>query len=107
MNRRLVLAQRTLVVMAAAVAAGTALVHGQVRGADPIELVTLRSGSYADFRQVFVREAPAGVSVPATLRFPDRPRDRHPAVVVVHRITGFQGPQPPMSKMLSFEVDLI
>ena len=55
-------------VVAAVVAAGTALVHGQVRGTDPIELVTLRSGSYTDFRQVFVREAPAGVSVPATLR---------------------------------------
>jgi dienelactone hydrolase len=79
-----------LVVVAAVVAAGTALVHGQVRGADPSELVTLRSGSYADFRQVFVREAPAGVSVPATLRFPDQPRDRYPAVVVVHTISGFR-----------------
>ena len=48
------------------------------------------SGSYADFRQVFVREAPAGVSVPATLRFPDQPRDRYPAVVVVHTISGFR-----------------
>ncbi len=75
---------------AVAVAAGTALVHGQVRGAGLIELVTLRSGSYADFRQVFAREAPAGVSVPATLRFPDRPRDRYPAVVVVHTIGGFK-----------------
>jgi len=64
---------RALVMVAAAVAAGTALVHDQVRGADPIELVTLRSGSYADFRQVFAREAPAGGSVPATLRFPDQP----------------------------------
>ena len=79
-----------LVVVAAAVAAGTALVPGQGRGADLIEAVTLRSGSYADFRQVFTREAPAGVSVPATLRFPDRPRDRYPAVVVVHTISGFQ-----------------
>ena len=83
------LAQRMLVV-AAVVAAGTALVYGQVRGAGPIEPVTLRSGSYADFRQVFVREAPAEVSVAATLRFPDRPRDRYPAVVVVHTISGFQ-----------------
>lgn len=79
-----------LVAVAAAVAAGTALVHGQVRGADPIELVTLRSAAYADFRQVFTREAPAEVSIPATLRFPDRPRDRYPAVVVVHTISGFQ-----------------
>ena len=53
--------------VAAAVAAGTTLVHGQVRGADPTELVTLRSGSYADFRRVSAREAPAGLSVPATL----------------------------------------
>ena len=62
-----------LAVVAAAVAVGTALVYGQVRDAGPIEQVTLRSGSYADFRQVFVREAPADISVPATLRFPDRP----------------------------------
>jgi len=81
---------RALVVVAAAVVAGTALVHGQVRGSDPIESVTLRSGSYADFRQVFTREAPAGVSVPATLRFPDQARDRYQAVVVVHTISGFQ-----------------
>lgn len=83
-------AWRALAVVAAAVAVGTALVHSQVREVGPIELVTLRSGSYADFRQVFVREAPAGVSVPATLRFPDRARDRYPAVVVVHTISGFQ-----------------
>jgi dienelactone hydrolase len=77
-------------VVAAAVAVGTALVHGQVSDAGPIELVTLRSGSYTDFHQVFAREAPAAVSVPAILRFPDRPRNRYPAVVVVHTIGGFQ-----------------
>ena len=48
-------------VVAAVVAVGTALVHGQVRDVGPIERVTLCSGSYADFRQVFTREAPAGV----------------------------------------------
>jgi dienelactone hydrolase len=83
-------ASRALALVAAAVAVGAALVHGQVRDAGPVERVTLRSGSYADFRQVFTREAPAGVSVPATLRFPERPRDRNPAVVVVHTIGGFQ-----------------
>jgi dienelactone hydrolase len=83
-------ASRTLAAVAAAVAIGTALVHGQVSDVGPIERVTLRSGSYADFRQVFTREVPAGVSVPATLRFPDRPRERYPAVVVVHTIGGFQ-----------------
>jgi len=80
----------TLAVVAAAVAIGAALVHGQVTDVGSIEQVTLRSGSYADFRQVFAREAPAGVSVPATLRFPERPRDRYPAVVVVHTLGGFQ-----------------
>jgi dienelactone hydrolase len=83
-------ASRALAAVAAAVAIGTALVHGQVRDVGPIERVTLRSGSYADFRQVFTRGAPAGVSVPATLRFPERSRDRYPAVVVVHTIAGFQ-----------------
>jgi dienelactone hydrolase len=82
-------AARVLVVVAAALAVGAALAHGQVR-AGPIERVTLRSGSYIDFRQVFVREAPAEASVPATLRFPDQPRDRYPAVVVVHTISGFR-----------------
>lgn len=77
-------------VVVAVVTAATALMHGQVRGTDLIEQVTLRSGSYAGFREVFTREAPAGVSVPATLRFPDQPRDRYPAVVVVHTISGFQ-----------------
>ncbi len=79
-----------LAVVAAAVAVGAALVHGQVSDVGSIERVTLRSGSYADFRQVFAREALAGVSVPATLRFPERPRDRYPAVVVVHTLGGFQ-----------------
>jgi dienelactone hydrolase len=83
-------ASRALMVVAAAVAVGTALVYGQVRDAGTIERVTLRSGSYADFRQVFVRETPADASVPATLRFPDQPRDRYPAVVVVHTIGGFR-----------------
>ena len=83
-------ASRVLGAVAAAVAVGTALVYGQVRDAGPIERVTLRSGSYADFRQVFVREAPAEASVPATLHFPERPRDRYPAVVVVHTISGFR-----------------
>jgi len=83
-------ALRTLALVAAAVAVGTALVYGQVTDVGSIEQVTLRSGSYADFRQVFAREAPAGVSVPATLRFPERLRERYPAVVVVHTLGGFQ-----------------
>jgi dienelactone hydrolase len=79
-----------LAAVAAAVAVGAALVHGRATDADSIELVTFHSGSYADFRQVFAREAPVRVAVPATLRFPGRPRERSPAVVVVHTIGGFQ-----------------
>jgi len=58
-----------VVVVRRLVAVGTALVYGQLRDAGPIERVTLRSGSYADFRQVLTREAPADVSVPATSAF--------------------------------------
>jgi dienelactone hydrolase len=83
-------ASRALGVVAAAVAVGTALVYGQVRDVGPIERVTLRSSSYTDFRQILTRGAPADVSVPATLRFPEQPRDHYPAVVVVHTIGGLQ-----------------
>src|SRR5207237_697283 len=55
-------ASRTLAVLAAAVAIGTTLVYAQVSDVRPIERVTLRSGSYTDFRQVFTREVPAGVA---------------------------------------------
>lgn len=92
-GRRRVLLAGSVVVAAlaiAGVAIETALVHGQGGDAGPIELVTLRSGSYADFRQVLTGETPAAASVPAMLRFPDRPGGRYPAVVVVHTLGGFQ-----------------
>jgi len=54
------------------------------------ETVTFQSGSYADFRQLLSREAPAGeVSITATLSFPDQARDRYPAVVIVHSLGGY------------------
>jgi hypothetical protein len=88
--------------VAAAVAVGTALVYGQGGDAGSIEGVTLRSDSYADFRQALTREAPAEASIPAALRFPEQPRDHYPAVVVVHTISGFQraGPQPVRGRRL-------
>ena len=54
------------------------------------QTATVRSGSYADFRQLLSREAPAGeVDIAMTLRFPDATRDRYPAVVIVHTIAGY------------------
>jgi len=54
------------------------------------ETVMLRSGSYADFRQLVSREAAtAEVSIAATLSFPDAARDRYPAVVIVHGLGGY------------------
>lgn len=75
--------------MIAATAFGTAIAHGQAPQARPNQ-VTFQSASYADFRQLLSREAPAAtVTVPATLSFPDEARDRYPAVVVVHAIAGY------------------
>jgi dienelactone hydrolase len=73
----------------AALAFATATAQGQASEALVYE-VTLQSASYADFRQLLSREAPAAaVSVHATLGFPVELRDRYPAVVVVHTIAGY------------------
>jgi dienelactone hydrolase len=54
------------------------------------ETVMLRSGSYADFRQLVSREAvTTEVSIAATLSFPYEARDRYPAVVIVHGLGGY------------------
>jgi dienelactone hydrolase len=67
-----------------------ALVVGTVAVQANAETVTFKSGSYADFRQIFSREAAtATVTIAATLAFPDQARDRYPAVVVVHTIAGY------------------
>jgi dienelactone hydrolase len=73
----------------ALIAAGTATTYGQ--GPEPrANQVTFQSGSYADFRQLQLREAPtAAVTVRASLGFPDEARDRYPAVVVVHSVAGY------------------
>src|SRR5882757_2933019 len=55
------------------------------------ERLTFQSASYADFRQLLSRDAPAAtVTVPATLSFPDETMGRYPAVVIVHTIAGYQ-----------------
>jgi dienelactone hydrolase/uncharacterized membrane protein len=66
-----------------------AMAQGQAREPGP-DRVTFQSASYADFRQLQLRETPAAtVTVAGTLSFPDEARDRYPAVVVVHTIAGY------------------
>jgi dienelactone hydrolase len=78
-----------LFVMIAAIASGTAPVHGLASEARSSQL-TFQSASYADFRQLLSREAPAAtLTVPATISFPDDAKDRYPAVVVAHTIAGY------------------
>jgi dienelactone hydrolase len=71
-----------MAVTALVVAASTARVNA--------ETVMLRSGSYADFRQLVSREAAiTEVAIAATLSFPNAARDRYPAVVIVHGLGGY------------------
>src|SRR5215831_17341510 len=58
---------------------------------DPMEVVKFQSASYADLRQLVVREAPTStVTVSAKLSFPDQPQERYPALVIAHTIGGYQ-----------------
>lgn len=55
------------------------------------ETVTFQSGNYDDFRQILAGDAaPATVIIAATLEFPVEKAERHPAVVIVHTIAGYQ-----------------
>jgi dienelactone hydrolase len=78
-----------LLVAIAGIAFGTTTAPGQAPQAGPNQ-VTFQSASYADFRQLLSREAPAAtVTVPAILSFPEDAKDRYPAVVVAHTIAGY------------------
>src|SRR5262249_38308199 len=47
--------------------------------------------TYNHMRHLIAREATSGaVTVKATLGFPERARDRYPAVIVVHSLGGFR-----------------
>ena len=71
-------------------AAMTTLVAAASTAQVNAETVMLRSGSYADFRQLVSREAATNeVSIAAMLSFPDAARDRYPAVVIVHGLGGY------------------
>jgi dienelactone hydrolase len=53
--------------------------------------VTFQSSTYSDFRQLLTREAATGaVTVRASLGFPEEKKDRYPAVIVVHALSGYR-----------------
>jgi dienelactone hydrolase len=83
------LMKRGLSLAIGAIAFGTAPVPGLAAEARSSQ-VSFQSASYLDFRQLLSREAPAAtLTVPATLSFPDDVKDRYPAVVVVHTVSGY------------------
>jgi dienelactone hydrolase len=56
-----------------------------------VNQLTFQSATYADFRQLQLRQTPAAtITVAATLSFPDEARDRYPAVVLVHTLGGYR-----------------
>lgn len=81
---------RMLRVLTAAIACGTAAAHAQAPPAGTAT-VTFQSSTYSDFRQILARETPAkSVTVKASLAFPEQVRDRYPAIVVVHPVSGYR-----------------
>jgi dienelactone hydrolase len=73
----------------AAIVSGAAVAHCQTSPASQIAL-TFQSSKYGDFRQLLAREARGTVTVRARLVFPDEAKDRYPAAVVLHTITGYR-----------------
>jgi dienelactone hydrolase len=79
-----------LCVLMATIAHGTAIGHCDVPQAGTTT-ITFQSSTYSDFRQLLAREAATGtVTVRASLGFPEDKKDRYPAVVVVHTISGYR-----------------
>ena len=82
--------KRILCVLLATIAFETVAAHGQAAQAGTTS-ITFQSATYSDFRQILTREAPSGtVTVRATLGFPEAAKDRYPAVVVVHTLSGYR-----------------
>jgi len=77
-------------VLVATIAYGTA--NGHCEGSQAgMTAVTFQSSTYSDMRRILTREAAtAAVTVNAYLGFPEQVRDRYPAVIVVHPITGYR-----------------
>ena len=76
-----------LCVLVATIVYGTATGHCEDSQAGMTAL-TFQSSTYSDMRQLLAREAATGtVTVKASL---EQMRDRYPAVIVVHAITGYR-----------------
>jgi dienelactone hydrolase len=79
-----------LCVLMATIAYGTAAGHCQATQAGTTA-ITFQSSTYSGFRQLLAREAAAGtITVRAKLDFPEQARDRYPAVIVVHALSGYR-----------------
>jgi len=83
---------RILCVLIAAIAYGPVAGHCQAPQAGTTTItITFQSSTYGDFRQLLAREAATGtVTIRATLSFPEEKKDRYPAVVIVHTISGYR-----------------
>jgi dienelactone hydrolase len=79
---------RLFCLLMAAIVCAAASAQGQTSPARPIDL-TFQSSTYNDFRQLLAREAGKPVTVRAHLAFPDEAKDRYPAVIVLHAISGY------------------
>lgn len=80
---------QVLCVLMATIVYGTAAGHCQAAQAS-MTAVTFQSSTYGDMRELLAQEATGTVTVKATLGFPEQVKDRMPAVIVVHAISGYR-----------------
>jgi dienelactone hydrolase len=77
-----------LCVLLSTIAYGTAVGHCPQAGTTTI---TFQSATYNDMGQLLGRAATTGaVTVKATLGFPEQIRERYPAVIIVHTLSGYR-----------------
>jgi dienelactone hydrolase len=77
-----------LCILMATIVYGTEIGHCQMPGT---VAVTFESSTYSDFRQLLTGEPATGtVKIQADLGFPEAKKDRYPAVIVVHTISGYR-----------------
>ena len=79
-----------LCVLLSTIAYGTAVGHCQTSQAGTTT-ITFQSATYNDMGQLLGRAATTGaVTVKATLGFPEKMRERYPAVIIVHTLSGYR-----------------
>ena len=79
-----------LCVLLATIAYGTAVGHCQTSQAGTTT-ITFQSATYNDMGQLLGRAATIeAVTVKATLGFPEQMRERYPAVIIVHTLSGYR-----------------